>query len=390
VLGAGAVLVLPLLLAAALAVSPAPEAALASGLLGHGWALEPGLVEKTAALGVFFREVGPLWWALALLGLALGLGQRRLRPAVLPLATLVALDAVVGVESLSLTARDPWASLRLLALAALSVAGALAARSAFVLLERAKVAFARPSSVLLLAYAGTLVFVSVDDAVAATRARDAGAAATWTDEALGALPPRSALLVRSETPFFRLLAARVTAGQRPDLLVVPSALLERGGVRAELVERERDLVPLVRDVLISGRPSEYALSGLADARPTYVEIEPGWDRRLFSHLVPRSFFTELAPHPLGRSDRRLGIEGGEEAFDRVAARIDAAPDRDPATRSVLVAALGQRALLLAALGDRATAQGVVGELAALVRRLEARLAQADKGRLDVSELLAAF
>ncbi|HYO92955.1 MAG TPA: hypothetical protein VER33_00520, partial [Polyangiaceae bacterium] len=299
--GFAVVMLLPLALAAALFFAGSADAELALGLMGHGWTYQSVPVDRSAALGSWLAEVGLLWCVLAIFGLAYGILAPRSRRLVAPLFAFLLFDLTFGVDQLDSTRPDPLSAVRLLALAGLAASGALGARALVDLAGRARLAFAPAISTLLVVYGFTLVFVSAEDSAAAAQERQANAAEAWTDAALESLPPSSALLVRSEATLFRFLAARATSGSRPDVLMVPLDLLARGGVRSQLLARENGLLPLLREVLLSGRPSEYSLSALADARPAYVELDPEWDARLRVHLVPQPFFIEFAAHPLARS-----------------------------------------------------------------------------------------
>jgi hypothetical protein len=239
-----------------------------------------------------------------------------------------------------------------------------------------------------------LVFVGAEDAARAAESRDANLAERWTDEALLSLPPKSILLLRSESVFLRLEAARVLGGSRPDLLIVPTRAIDQSTMRLDLVEQEAALMPIVRDVLLTGKPSELSLTGLADARPMYVEIDPSWESRLYPHLVPHAFFSEFAPHPLGRSDRSLGVESAADRLDELVLAVQRGPAHDRATSQILAGALAERAVLLEALGDRETAARVTKELLELVpdhavgRSLRQRFEQKRRESLDVRALLA--
>src|SRR5690606_21430092 len=70
---------------------------------------------------------------------------------------------------------------------------------------------------------------------------------------------------------FRVWAARVARGERPDLLVVPLPLLHRGDTTARLLALEPRLGPLIRELRVSGKPSEYALSSLEIGRASCRE-----------------------------------------------------------------------------------------------------------------------
>jgi hypothetical protein len=203
------------------------------------------------------------------------------------------------------------------------------------------------------------------------------------------------LLLHSEPVLLRLMAAQTLRGTRPDVLIVPLAELEQGGEATEHFARERGFVPLVRDMLLSGKPGEYALSALADVRPTFIDLDPSRDARLSSHLMPQAFFTGFAPQPLARSDRGQAGSRGQASLERVTALVKQARDGDPATRSVIEAAFTQRALILSALGDREDASNVLSTLLRLEPsskvglELRGRLAKGTRGRVDVSGLYAA-
>jgi len=166
------------------------------------------------------------------------------------------------------------------------------------------------------------------------------------------VPPGGLLLLRSEAIAWRLLASSVVRGQRPDIVVVPMPLLERGNVRARLLNTEPALAPLIREVALSGRPSEYALSALADARSVFVEFDPQFDRAELQHLVPQPFFMRFAAEPLGRSDRVAGLQQSLPDVHLVMEVTEREGSRDVATRSVLLAATRGQALVAAALNDR--------------------------------------
>jgi hypothetical protein len=215
------------------------------------------------------------------------------------------------------------------------------------------VPFARPAAVLLVAFDFTLVFVGSEASAHATERRASRASEVWTDEGFSGLPPRALLLARSEALAFRLWSAQLVRGERPDVVVVPVSLLERGALRRRLLAAEPALSPLLRDIALSGRPGEYALSTLADARPLFVELDSTWDERLSEHVVPEAFWLRFHPNPVGRSDRTLAVARAGSRFDRVVAAVAPGAGAE-ATRAVVVASLRQRALFLAARRDHET------------------------------------
>src|SRR5262249_29849940 len=149
-------------------------------------------------------------------------------------------------------------------------------------------------------------------------------------------------------------SAQLLRGERPDVLVVPATLLERGALRRRLLDAEPALAPLLRDLALGGKPSEFALTSLADARALFVELDASWDERLSEHVVPEAFWLRFYANPMGRSDRTTALERAGRRFERVVA---AATPKDAAagalaTREVVVAGLRQRALFLLARRDR--------------------------------------
>lgn len=391
--GAGVALALPAALGVAAWLSPGLSPALASIATDSG-SLRLLPADRSAALSAWADSVGLPWCGLSVAGLALALFGRTTRPLALPLGAFLLLDAALGVSDLDPSRRDPHGAVRLLAIAALAASGALAVRLAIQWLERARLPFARAASTLVVMYGVALVFVSAESSAAIPLARENAATEEWTDEALESLPPSSVVLVRSDALLRRMLAARLQRGSRPDVLFVSMALLESGSPRARALAHEDGLLPLVRDMLLGGRPGEFALSQLADVRPVYLSPDSAWDRRLYSHLVPRPFFTEFVAHPLGRSDRKLGLAQASAAFERLQAAIRRSPDRDPATRALLLAELAERARILAALGDRDDARAAVKDLLALDPeaelglRLEQQLQRPGRGPLDVGAAFA--
>jgi hypothetical protein len=302
-------------------------------------------------------------------------------------------DLAIPVNRAPVLTPDAFAALRLLAIAAFAVSAALAVQASAVGLEKARIPFAKTASVLLVVFDFTLVFVGAEDSAYAAERRGQTAAQVWTDQALANVPAGGMLLLRSEAIAWRLLAARVVRGERPDLLLVPMPLLERGNVRARLLGAEPALAPLIREVALSGKPSEYALSSLADARPLYVEFDPSFDHAELEHLIPEPFFMRFAPEPLGRSDRVAGLSEGLDEFRDVIVETRAGGSDDTATRSVLLAETRGQALVAAALGDRKNVDVALAALAELdpkdrlARDLAAEAKAKPRGELSVARLL---
>ena len=356
--GAAGALVVGLFLAAFLFLrSIAPNAWLDLGFgLGQS-SLTAGDAEKErlTALGSWLADVGLIPLGLSAFGFATALLRPALRRPLVPLLALVLVDLALPAAKLGALVADPFAPARLLALSALGIGAALGVQSAVLALLRVRMPFARPAAVLLVAFDFTLVFVGSEASAHATERRASRATEVWTDEGFSGLPPRALLLARSEALAFRLWSAQLVRGERPDVVVVPVSLLERGALRRRLLAAEPALSPLLRDIALSGRPGEYALSTLADARPLFVELDSTWDERLSEHVVPESFWLRFHPNPVGRSDRTLAVARAGGRFDRVVAAVTPGEGAEAeATRAVVVASLRQRALFLAAHRDHET------------------------------------
>ncbi len=389
-----AALALPALAALIVFHAPLSRATSTAALLSSSSPLQLAPVDASVVLGTWFSEVGVFGLALSLLGVGAALFNVASRRVLLPLLAVLAVDLILDAGKAKPVEHDAMLGMRLVALSGLAAAAALALARIIAYFERARVLLARPAGVLLVVYGFTLVLVSAEDSARAAQTRARAATEAWTDEALASLPAHSALLINSEAVLLRLLASQLTRGSRPDVLLVPLAKLAQGGKAATLFASERGFVPLVREMLLSGKPSEYALSALADARPTYIELDPAADARLTSHLLPRAFFSEFEAEPQARSDRAQDSAHVARTLARLRAQLEKAADGDPATRSVVVRALGERAMILAALGDREPALSSVEEALQLDPRdraaldLKTRLQKPGKGRVDVSGLYA--
>ncbi|HET9955943.1 MAG TPA: hypothetical protein VFQ61_15645, partial [Polyangiaceae bacterium] len=360
--------------------------------------------ERWVALEAWFGEAGLLGLVLAALGGLVLMRVARERRLACAFLVFLAFDLFVPGRSGGL-APDNAGGLRLMAVLGLVIFSVACARHVLEAIERLRVPFARVAAAGALAYALILLLIGVDQGQSRGREDEEIAAATFTSEALASLPAGSALLLRSEAVWRRMLTAQAVSGLRSDLSVVPMPVVESGSINAEAYAGHTGLLPLVRDMLLSGKPSEYALSALADARPTYVELDPAWDLRLQSHLAPHGFFLAFAPQPLARSERAAEPPRVRRGLLRVAARVrpgsgpraamaQGADAQRGAGRAV-VDALARRAALLAGLGDLEPAQQELRTLLEISPSdrgsltLKQRLDRTPKGRVETRDLFAA-
>lgn len=322
---------------------------------------------RATALGAWLSEVGFVSLAIAAFGAGAALLRPRLRPLIAPLAALVVLDTLLpaGVPGV---AADPLTILRSLALATLSVGSALGVLEIVGRILRAGFPLARAAAVLVVIFHLTLVALTSEEAGFTTDRSEQMAAEAWADEALGRLPPRAAILVRSPALSFRLWAARLTRGERPDVVVIPVPLLDKGRVAASLLAEERELEPLLRSYALTGEPTEFALSKVADVRPLLVELDPAWSKRLVSHLRLDGMWLEYAPQPLGPSDRRQSSTAAAAPLRRVMIAVSSSAVPDSPTATILATTLREDASVLSTLGEREAADLVLGRLDDLAMR----------------------
>jgi hypothetical protein len=222
-------------------------------------------------------------------------------------------------------------------------------------LLRTRLPMARSAAVLVVVFHLTLIALTSEEAAFAADRSEQLAAEAWADDALGRLEPRSAILVRSPALAWRLWAARLTRGERPDVLVIPVPLLGKGNVASSLIAADRELEPLLRSYALTGSPNEFSLSKIADVRPLHVEFDAAWPPRLISHLTVDGLWLEYAPQPLGPSDRKLSTATSLVPLRRVFAAIGATTIPDAPTSNVVATTLRTHASVLGALGDREAA-----------------------------------
>lgn len=316
---------------------------------------------RLSSIAAWTREVGLVSLVIAAAGAALALVEPRTRKLVAPLCTFVLLDTLIPARAFGALYADPLTTLRALAVAALATSSALGVCVLVRKLLDLRLPMAKSGAVLIVVFHVTLVALSSEEAGYVADRGKQFAAEEWTDGALGRLEPNAAILVRSPAIAFRLWAARLLRGERPDVLIVPERLLHRGRVAMSLLAVEPEIEPLLRDYAIAGQPSEYALSKLADVRPLHVEIDRTWSKRLVSHLTVDGCWLEYAPQPLGPSDRKLSTEASLRPIRRVMTAIATPIVPDAATSSIVGTTLRDQSAVLALLGEYDAAQAFLDE-----------------------------
>lgn len=309
-----------------------------------------------------------------------------------PLLALVAVDLLYPMAAAGGLSADPLAALRVLALGALSVCSVLGVGALVSFLVDLRVPMGRPAAVLTVVFHLTLVAVTCEEAGFATDRSEHVAAEAWTDEALGALPPRAAVLVHSPELAWRLWTARLCEGRRPDVLVVPAPLLHHSRVMGSLLPAEPSLAPLLRDFALTGQATEFAMSVLADARPLHVELHSEWGPRMLSHLYVDGAWLRYTPQGLGVSDRKPQRQQVLSRSSPIVHGITSGQARDGATAFVVARTLKEHASVLSLLRMRPEARDAIDRIEQIessdpfVIGARLRLAYADEAHKKPVEL----
>ena len=317
---------------------------------------------RLTSLTAWVREVGIVSLGIAIVGAATSLISPRSRKLIAPLIMFVLLDTLMPARAFGALYIDVLTPLRCLAVAAIAASSALGVAMVTRKLFDLRLPMAKSGAVLIVAFHVTLVALSSEEAGYVADRSKQTAAEEWTDSAIGRLEPSSAVLVRAPAIAFRLWAARVLRGERPDVLIIPERLLHRGRVAFSLLSEEPEVEPLLRDYAIAAEPTEYALSRLADVRPLHVEFDRRWSKRLVSHMTVDGCWLEYAPQPLGQSDRKLSTTASLKPIKRVMDAIAAPLVPDAATAGIVAGSLRDQSAVLALLGEYDAAQAYMDEV----------------------------
>lgn len=265
--------------------------------------------------------------------------------------------------------------------------------SAVVLVHTAllPIPFARATAALLsiLFFAVPLRFV--DDAGYRAHARSEASTLAWERFAVSALPKDSLYLTSDDRVWLRLRAGRIVGSLRDDLEVLPFRSLSAKAAPTILRE-DPHLGALLRDFLLTGEPSENALSKVSAERPVVLDYDSSWSPLLTKHLVPIGAFLKFEPEPRGASERRLALEKQVEERTRLARLV--MPNKEPELALLLTRQMERRALALGMTGERESCSRAIDDLRAfspkdpLINDLVHRIVIA-RGAVDTKDLTLA-
>jgi hypothetical protein len=321
-------------------------------LLASGWT--PLRSGGEGAPTAVYSELGTALPALAIGGAVIALLRPRLRPAASALVALVALGAATAWAQ---TPHGParFAGVSLVATEALCLLAGFALQDIVLWVARTRLPFARASAAMVVLIELALPVAEADESLARDTSPARGqAASSWNDLVFGVLPPRTVIVATDPRLLERVRAARAVGELRGDIGVVAAS-----GTGVSLEPRtlagDAALVPLRRDLELSGVPSEASLSSLAAVRPTALVYEPLWSRAIARHLVPSVLLEGFAPEPRGASDRRRALDDlapQRLRLVRTVTRSGDPPERDLDLVGATAYPLRARCLELAAGADR--------------------------------------
>ena len=344
-----------------------------------------GWASFRAALGA----LGQVGWAAAAVGaVGLGLMLRRggaLRGVAIERLALLVLAALAAIVTGPLLGRSA------LVLASVIVAESVASSVWLggLLLSARRIPLARVSVgfVLLLLLAWPLS--RLDAAVGhPTDARVARAAVELPLSS--SLPERSIMLLRDDEAEAAALGAQACGLLSASIDLLPLRHIESARAR-EALRNDPVLLPIARETLLGGAPSELVLSNLASLRPTFLEVTPAVPRPIAKHLLPAGAWFRFDVEPRGASDRALALDRDRRAREFAAGHVGAAP----AGGRRLVRAMRRLAVALAATGEKESAARGVDALRAvagdeplvsiLVRKSVLQGTAADLGDIVIEE-----
>ncbi len=344
------------------------------------------------ALGLLRAELGEVLLLLSLAGLVVTLATRRTRRAGVPLALVTVLGGVALVHSTSSGVPDAWTPGGLVALAGIVAFAGVAMHEAVVRVARARLPLAGGSAAMVVVLEAAFPTILLDDWLARSPARPPLALVMWEDTAFAGLPVGTRLLVSAPRLYARLLATEATGDLPGDLALIPTFDPSNEGA-ADALARDPRLVPLFRDIVLTGAPGELSMSTLSTAMPLAVAADPRWQRTLSRHLIPSGLLALFEPEPRGGADRKHALEATAPARARLAKALGLpAGLSDAPLASLTSAMLLDRALGAVGAGEHEVGLQALSDAAlfapkdARIQRLMLLVANA-KGPVEVQGLV---
>jgi hypothetical protein len=319
----------------------------------RAWAGEGGALVSFSPKELVLGELGTVLPVLGGVGVLLVVFDRRAWKAGAAAVALCASSAL-AVHLGAPACKEHMSAPALALLGAVVLLAAVPMHRLVVWVREAKLPLASASAAMVLLLESTFPVLTLDEALQKLDAKDAISPRLWDDMAFEPLTPGTLVLVRDRALFTRALASRATGELRGDLTLVPTFDLASRDAERELTD-DPNLAPVWRDLVLYGAPRERTLSAAASSRPLAMALEPGLEKGILRHLVPKGLLASLHPEPRGASERLVALDApgmapvGDEALATLTARL-----------------FDQRAKALMALGEREAATRVEGDSTALL------------------------
>ena len=340
------------------------------------------------------EELGGVLLLLSAGGFVLGLLVPRARRENLRLAAVTVAATLMLILGGGGT-REAWSPVGLVALVGYVAFAAVSMHEGVRRVSKARLPLASASAAMVVLLEAAFPAIALDDGLARAGARPPLALASWEDTAFAGVPSGSLLLVSSPRLYERLLATRASGDLPGDLSLLPT-FDPKNEASASALARDARLVPLFRDIALTGVPQELSLSNLTLARPLVVATDPRWDRTLTRHLLPAGLLALFEPEPRGGSDRKHALEATAPARAALAVTLTgtASSPGDAPLTSLTTALLLDRAVAAVQTGEREVALEALQEAYQFAPK-DARIAHLifreanSRGPVDAHELLSA-
>jgi len=319
---------------------------LSAGTALDGW-VGSGSSSTASPLAFARQELGPVLALLAVAGGVMAALSDRARGAAAGLAAIVVVGALCGSMGAPM-GPTVFAAPVLAACAAMAALAAVSMLAIVRAVATARVPLARTAAALFVVLELVWPVEAADEGLVRSARGASGAATFWDDAAWGTLEPRAVVLIDDERVRERADAANAQALVRSDIVIVGSKGQSgpRGGPFAT------DLVPLWRDLALSGAPTEASISALSSVRPLAASYDPAWGLAIGKHLVPMAILDKIEPEPRAASDRRRALDAFATARQELHVHLAGDAELCAVTSSLLRARFG----LLASLGERDLAE----------------------------------
>lgn len=302
-------------------------------------------------VAAYWADTSLVVCALAVPGAVWCLGKASLRNPAWGFLSLIALSFAYG--TVPADESHPYVTgVHLLGLASVVLFCTTALQTLALLLQRSPVSYVGSTAIIIPLVFGLQIAVIADDSDIAAESRRQRGADLFTEEAVWLLPRDSVLILDSRELLYRIWAERLARALRPDLVLVSTQQLRNPADQVRLLRREPALASVIRDWIIRGRPSEYALSQLADVRPVFVQVGRDWDARLREHLSSFGVWLRYHSQNIGRSDRYIAVNSARAGIERIIEGCNGSVPPDVTTLQVLAKQLKEQAKVAASLGDR--------------------------------------